>query len=143
MAIYLNELAPSVGFGTSGVRALVSDLTADVVAGYTRAFIRYLRHTQQISSSYCVLGWDLRPSSPEIAVSVAAALAQEGLEVDWAGCVPTPALALRALALKAPGVMVSGSHIPFDRNGIKFYTAQGEILKSDEGVFHKSILVRG
>ena len=28
--------------------------------------------------------------------------------------------------------MVTGSHIPFDRNGIKFYTAQGEILKADE-----------
>jgi phosphomannomutase len=28
--------------------------------------------------------------------------------------------------------MVTGSHIPFDRNGIKFYTPVGEILKADE-----------
>lgn len=28
--------------------------------------------------------------------------------------------------------MVTGSHIPFDRNGIKFYRADGEISKADE-----------
>ena len=28
--------------------------------------------------------------------------------------------------------MVTGSHIPFDRNGIKFYRADGEIDKADE-----------
>jgi len=132
LTISLKQFAPNVGFGTSGVRALVNDLTPQVVATYIRAFIQHLRITQQIQSDRCVLGWDLRPSSPQIAAWVAAALVQEGLKIEWAGCVPTPALALRALALKAPGIMVSGSHIPFDRNGIKFYTAQGEILKSDE-----------
>jgi phosphomannomutase len=31
-----------------------------------------------------------------------------------------------------PGIMVTGSHIPADRNGIKFYKRTGEVLKSDE-----------
>lgn len=31
-----------------------------------------------------------------------------------------------------PAIMVSGSHIPFDRNGLKFYRAEGEISKQDE-----------
>ncbi|TOP02943.1 phosphomannomutase, partial [Vibrio parahaemolyticus] len=31
-----------------------------------------------------------------------------------------------------PCIMVTGSHIPFDRNGIKFYRPDGEITKSDE-----------
>ena len=30
------------------------------------------------------------------------------------------------------GIMVTGSHIPFDRNGMKFYRAEGEISKEDE-----------
>jgi phosphomannomutase len=59
-------------------------------------------------------------------------LQQDGLRVEWAGTLPTPALALRCLSLGAPAIMVTGSHIPFDRNGIKFYTPVGEILKSDE-----------
>lgn len=123
---------PRVGFGTSGVRALVEDLTPEAVAAYTRAFIRHLESTGQLASRRCVLGWDLRPSSPTIAAAVAAALRMVDVEVEWAGTVPTPALALHALELGCPGIMVSGSHIPFDRNGLKFYTARGEISKEDE-----------
>jgi phosphomannomutase len=130
----LKDIAPAVGFGTSGVRALVSDLTANVVATYVRVFIQHLRQTGQLPAGtrHCVVGWDLRPSSPDIAAAVCAGLQLEGLQADWAGCLPTPALALRALQTACPGIMVTGSHIPFDRNGIKFYTAQGEILKADE-----------
>lgn len=128
----LSELAPNVGFGTSGVRALVTDLQPTVVQAYTCAFVRYLRSSGQMQGTQCVVGWDLRPSSPSIAASVCAALQNERVAVDLAGCLPTPALALRALTFAAPGIMVTGSHIPFDRNGIKFYTAKGEILKSDE-----------
>jgi phosphomannomutase len=39
---------------------------------------------------------------------------------------------LHAVALRRAGVMVSGSHIPFDRNGIKLGKSVGEVLKSDE-----------
>ncbi len=132
--MFLKDLAPRVGFGTSGLRALVSDLTEPVVATYVRVFIQHLRQTGQLSEATgpCVIGWDLRPSSPAIAAAVFAGLQQEGLQPDWAGCLPTPALALRALQTGSPGIMVTGSHIPFDFNGIKFYTAQGEILKADE-----------
>ncbi len=123
-----------MGFGTSGVRALVTDLSASVVISYTRAFIQHLRQTGQMKlpTTHCVVGWDLRPSSPDIAAAVCVGLQQEGLQTDWAGCVPTPALALRAIQTNRPGIMVTGSHIPFDRNGIKFYSAHGEILKADE-----------
>ena len=142
--MFLKDLAPAVGFGTSGVRALVSDLTAPVVAMYVRVFIQHLRQTGQlqIGTTHCVIGWDLRPSSPDIAAAVCAGLLAEGLQADWAGCLPTPALALRALQMRCPGIMVTGSHIPFDRNGIKFYTAQGEILKADEAAMAVVPVVR-
>ena len=45
---------------------------------------------------------------------------------------PTPALATFAFARKIPSLMVTGSHIPDDRNGIKFHRAAGEVLKDDE-----------
>ena len=49
------------------------------------------------------------------------------------GVVPTPALALEAARRGAAAVMVTGSHIPFDRNGLKFYRPGGEeISKGDE-----------
>src|SRR5690606_24360658 len=60
------------------------------------------------------------------------ALRQAGIEVDFQGVLPTPAIALHAMDAGVPAVMVSGSHIPFDRNGLKFYRPDGEINKADE-----------
>ena len=56
----------------------------------------------------------------------------EGVAVENCGALPTPALALRSLTLGIPAIMVTGSHIPADRNGLKFYRAEGEIDKADE-----------
>lgn len=129
----LKNMYPSVAFGTSGVRALVADLSAAVVSAYVEAFIQHLRGTGQLAAGVAViLGIDLRPSSPRIAADIGRALSHLGCGVEFLGTVPTPALALRCLQARAPGIMVTGSHIPFDRNGIKFYTANGEILKADE-----------
>lgn len=119
-----------VAFGTSGARGLVSQMSGEVCAAYTLAFIQGLnlaRRGQRIA-----LGMDLRPSSPEIAQACVAGIRQSGCEVDFCGVLPTPALALYALAEGIPAIMVTGSHIPFDRNGIKFYRADGEISKADE-----------
>jgi phosphomannomutase len=48
------------------------------------------------------------------------------------GRVPSPAVALYGLENKIPSIMVTGSHIPDDRNGIKFNKCAGEVLKTDE-----------
>src|SRR6266702_2622400 len=39
---------------------------------------------------------------------------------------------LRSAGIWLPVIIVTGSHIPADRNGIKFYKADGEVLKADE-----------
>lgn len=114
-------------FGTSGLRGLVTDLTDDLCAGYVRAFLKSVPHRGVL-----MIGRDLRPSSARIATAVADTAAEMGLHVADCGEVPTPALALAAMAAGSPSVMVTGSHIPADRNGLKFYTAAGEITKADE-----------
>jgi phosphomannomutase len=48
------------------------------------------------------------------------------------GRIPTPALAAFGISEAMPTMMVTGSHIPDDRNGIKFNLPSGEILKDDE-----------
>ncbi|MCT7085273.1 phosphomannomutase, partial [Salmonella enterica subsp. enterica serovar Oranienburg] len=62
----------------------------------------------------------------------AAALQQLGIETIYYGVIPTPALAYRSMQDNIPCIMVTGSHIPFDRNGLKFYRPDGEITKADE-----------
>jgi phosphomannomutase len=118
-----------VRFGTSGARGLVVDMTDAVCFAYTAAFLQVIAMP---AGSRVALGIDLRPSSPAIAAACAAAIRHAGLEVDYCGALPTPALAFHAQEQGLPAIMVTGSHIPFDRNGIKFYRPTGEITKADE-----------
>jgi phosphomannomutase len=55
-----------------------------------------------------------------------------GAKVELFGALPTPALAFCAKQNNIPAEMITGSHIPFDRNGIKFYRPDGETSKADE-----------
>ncbi|MBN2630769.1 MAG: phosphomannomutase [Rhodobacteraceae bacterium] len=114
-------------FGTSGLRGLVSDLTPAVVGDYTRAFLAACPHGTGLW-----VGRDLRASSHDLAEVVIAAARGEGVPVTDCGAVPTPALAMAAMRAGASAVMVTGSHIPADRNGLKFYVPGGEITKADE-----------
>ena len=120
-------------FGTSGLRGLVTDLEGRASSLYTRAFARHLLETGAAKPGDAVLvGRDFRPSSPGIAATCIGALRQAGLSPIDCGALPTPALALYGLQLKAASLMITGSHIPADRNGIKFYRPDGEIDKQDE-----------
>jgi phosphomannomutase len=114
-------------FGTSGLRGLVTELSPDLVAAHVRAFLAACDTGPRL-----FIGRDLRDSSPALARVVADAAAGMGREVVDCGAVPTPALALAAIEGGAAAVMVTGSHIPADRNGLKFYSRAGEITKIDE-----------
>ncbi|WP_249931127.1 phosphomannomutase [Ramlibacter sp. 2FC] len=117
-----------MAFGTSGARGLVTRMTPDVCSAYAQAFLRAVCP----EAKNLVIGHDLRPSSPAMAAACAQAAANAGLEVAFVGALPTPAVAHYAATLHAPSIIITGSHIPFDRNGIKFYRAEGEISKADE-----------
>ena len=114
-------------FGTSGLRGLITDLTPALVGDYLRAFLAACDPGRGL----CI-GWDLRPSSEGIARAAAGAARGAGVPVAICGAVPTPALAMAAMGQGMAALMVTGSHIPADRNGLKFYTPQGEITKADE-----------
>ncbi|MBW6417894.1 phosphomannomutase [Celeribacter sp. PS-C1] len=117
-------------FGTSGLRGLVTELTDDLVADYVHAFL------STVKSDTLYVGQDLRPSSPRIAETICATARAAGVDVIDCGALGTPALALSSMAAKAPAIMVTGSHIPADRNGLKFYLPEGEVSKADEAAIN-------
>ena len=122
-----------VRFGTSGARGRVVELTAELVAAYTGAFVAQQRQRHGLRADTPIaIGYDRRASSPAIANAVAQGIARAGHRPIDAGAVPTPALAGWAIERGWPCVMVTGSHIPADRNGLKFYRADGELDKDDE-----------
>jgi len=121
-----------VAFGTSGARGLVTQFTSDVCAAVTVAFIASMK--RNFSFKTVAIAIDNRPSSYAMAKACATALQQLDIDVVYYGVVPTPALAYVAQEDGIPAIMVTGSHIPFDRNGLKFYRPDGEISKADEQV---------
>lgn len=132
-ASFLNYTPVPLAFGTSGLRGLVKDITDIEAYINVKAALRYLLSTADIrASSTVVIGGDLRPSTDRIMRACIQAIVDSGCEAENAGKIPTPALISHAIAAGRAGVMVTGSHIPFDRNGIKINKSVGEVLKSDE-----------
>ncbi|TCD11321.1 phosphomannomutase [Oricola cellulosilytica] len=123
----------SLKFGTSGLRGLAVELASGPAYDYTAAFLGTVAGRGEIRRGGTVcIGRDLRDSSPEIAALCMEAITDSGFSPADCGALPTPALSLYAMNLGAPAIMVTGSHIPADRNGLKFYRAMGEIDKVDE-----------
>ncbi|KTR81996.1 phosphomannomutase [Novosphingobium barchaimii] len=122
-----------VAFGTSGARGRVVDMTDLVCFAYTCSFLQHMTQIGQFSAGvHVAIAGDLRPSTPRIIAACAAAIRAMGGICDPCGFVPSPAVAAYGFGKGIPSIMVTGSHIPADRNGIKFNRADGEVLKPDE-----------
>lgn len=122
-----------VGFGTSGARGLADAMTDRVCYLYTVGFLQYLERLGDIlPGDQVAVAADHRPSSPRILAACAVAIEDLGYQPLNCGNVPSPAIANFAYTEGIASLMVTGSHIPDDRNGIKFNLPTGEILKADE-----------
>ncbi|NQT23322.1 MAG: hypothetical protein HQ579_07820, partial [Candidatus Omnitrophica bacterium] len=129
----MNVQTKELKFGTSGLRDTVINMTDLECYVNARGFITYLKQCGEFKTGDTVaLAGDRRPSTYKIKRAVAAAIAEVGGKVDDQGQVLSPALAYYAICNNMASIMVTGSHIPADRNGIKFTKRTGEILKSDE-----------
>ena len=136
MKISIQDLMASSGvaFGTSGARGLATAMTDQVCYAYTKGFLQYLEGVGELKrdGERVAVGGDFRPSSDRVMEAVCRAADDLGYRAVNCGKVPSPAVALFGLENKIPAIMVTGSHIPDDRNGIKFNKATGEVLKEDE-----------
>ena len=136
MKISISELMvkSGVAFGTSGARGLATAMTDLVCYAYTRGFLQYLESTGELkrAGERVAVGGDLRPSTDRVMAAVCRAAEDMGYRPVNCGKVPSPAVALFGFENKIPSIMITGSHIPDDRNGIKFNKCAGEVLKSDE-----------
>ena len=123
-----------VAFGTSGARGLATAMTDQVCYAYAKGFLQYLESIGEIkrAGERVAVGGDFRPSTDRVMAAVCRAADDMGYRAVNCGQVPSPAVALFGVENKIPAIMVTGSHIPDDRNGIKFNKATGEVLKDDE-----------
>ena len=141
MSISMQEVMKQSGvaFGTSGARGLVTAMTDRVCYVYARSFIKYCEASYKCDHTIAIAG-DLRPSTERILKALVKAGEDSSWKVIYCGRIPSPAIALYGIDKALPTIMVTGSHIPADRNGIKFNHPQGEITKKDEqGIVSQSV----
>ena len=141
-------------FGTSGRRGEVVHLTNLEIYTNVLAEVRYLQSLQQSEGGIQAgddfyFAHDLRPSSTDyvengrgaLCQAVEQALRDGGMRPINLGAIPTPALTYWAIKKSKGSIMVTGSHIPFDRNGYKLNTSKGELLKKDERPINNAVEV--
>lgn len=139
---FLKSKFSSLKFGTSGIRAFVTDMTDMECYINTRGFIKYLNKIKEIKAGDKItLAGDLRESTPRIMRAVHQAIQDEGYKTIYCGFMPTPTLSYYSWKRKLPAIMVTGSHIPNNQNGIKFTKSLGEVLKNDEKNILKNIKI--
>ena len=143
-----------LGFGTSGRRGKVVDLTQLEIYLNALAELEYLQSLPLNEggirrSEDFYFAYDLRPSSSEfvaqeegrgeIAQAIVRAITDAGMQAVNLGRIPTPALASYALSQNKGSIMVTGSHIPFERNGYKTNSSRGELLKEQEAPINERV----
>ncbi len=121
-------------FGTDGVRGRVGEapITPDFVMRLGYAAGKVLADGQDLppgEHASVLIGKDTRISGYMLESALQAGLSAAGVDIYLAGPMPTPAVAYltRALRLQA-GIVISASHNPFEDNGIKFFSADGNKL---------------
>lgn len=119
-------------FGTSGIRGSAKDfLTSEFCFQIGRTFVEFLRRHNNLSA--LAIGTDTRESSPRIKADLFKGLALGNTELYDEGVVPIPSVnwLIKNTEVKA-AVMVTGSHIAPNLNGLKFYAHDEEISYEDE-----------
>lgn len=117
-------------FGTDGIRAKanVYPLLPDFVVrlGQSAADAFLSRRTDSRNWPTVIIGKDTRQSCDMLESAIAAGLASRGIDVQLAGVIPTPAVAMLTRESGALfGIVISASHNPFEDNGIKFFGPDG------------------
>lgn len=120
-------------FGTTGIRGSAKTLfTREFCQKIGVVFGSWLKSKNK--QGYLAVAMDPRESSPFIKQHVIQGLASQGWEILDEGVIPTPALNyfIKESGDVAGGLMITGSHITADLNGIKFFINGEEITKIHE-----------
>ncbi len=135
-------------FGTDGIRGKVgvAPITPDFVMrlGYAAGRVLAQQKAPVDGKPTVLIGKDTRISGYLLEAALEAGFAAAGVDVMLSGPTPTPAVAYltRALRLSA-GVVISASHNPYDDNGIKFFSADGNKLADEVELAIEAELEKG
>ncbi|MEM9151106.1 MAG: phosphomannomutase/phosphoglucomutase [Cyanobacteria bacterium P01_F01_bin.3] len=124
------------GVAIAGVEGEPVNLTLAIAYKLGQAFVTWLakKLSKPAADLAISIGRDSRLSGPMLAEGLADGMMSLGAQVYDFGLASTPAMFMSTVT---PGydchgaIMLTASHLPFNRNGFKFFTAQGGLNKPD------------
>ena len=122
------------GVALEGIEGQFVNLTEEACRDIGRGFALWLRYKTGKDSLRVAVGRDSRLSGPQLSLWLCSAMAEEGILVTDIGLASTPAMFMSTVTegyLFDASVMITASHLPFNRNGFKFFTKDGGLEKQD------------
>lgn len=122
------------GVALEGIEGQHINLTEEVCTNIGRGFALWLRERLGKDSLRVSVGRDSRLSGEMLSGWLCQAMSRQGIEVTDIGMASTPAMFMITVAGDTPydaAVMITASHLPFNRNGFKFFTKDGGLEKQD------------
>ncbi len=123
------------GVALEGIEGQHVNLTEQVCRDIGRGFALWLctRYGKKDGIRVAV-GRDSRLSGPTLSAWICDAMVSQGLQVTDFGMASTPAMFMSTVTEGYAfdgSVMITASHLPFNRNGFKFFTPKGGLESAD------------
>jgi len=122
------------GVALEGIEGQHVNLTEEVCKDIGRGFALWLQKRLNKSVVRVAVGRDSRLSGETLCSWICSQMAEEGVYVTNIGMASTPAMFMSTVIGDQPydaSVMITASHLPFNRNGFKFFTKDGGLEKQD------------
>ncbi len=122
------------GVALEGIAGQPITLTEQACRDIGRGFALWLCEKTGKKDLRVSVGRDSRLSGPALCDWICKAMVEQGLQVTDFGMASTPAMFMSTVTEGYTfdgAVMITASHLPFNRNGFKFFTKDGGLEKED------------
>lgn len=124
------------GIACEGIENEHVTLTSEAAYLIGRAFAIWLLKKKNIKPDECIIGigTDSRITGPELKKQAMMGMLDEGIYVSDCGMASTPAMFMSIVYPETRydgACMITASHLPFNRNGLKFFDKDGGLEHDD------------
>ncbi len=111
-----------------------TNLTNEVSCLIGKAFVAWLKKNTDNKEITIAIGTDSRVSGPDLKEACIKGITDSGANVIDCSMASTPAMFMTTVTegfMATGAIMITASHLPMNRNGLKFFTNKGGLEKAD------------
>lgn len=124
------------GIACEGIEGEHTNLTREAAFVIGQAFAVWLMEKKNIPAEECIIGvgTDSRITGPSLKKQIIQGILSQNVYVSDCGMASTPAMFMSIVYPETRydgAIMITASHLPFNRNGFKFFDADGGLEHDD------------